>query len=73
MKELCGGVLFIDEAYSLTPDDSNIDYGKEALATLVKAMEDYKDELVVIFAGYTKEMKKFINSNSGIASRIGYI
>ena len=72
MKELCGGVLFIDEAYSLTPDDSNIDYGKEALATLVKAMEDYKDELVVIFAGYTKEMKKFINSNSGIASRIGY-
>ena len=67
-----GGVLFIDEAYSLTNSDSNIDYGHEAMATLIKAMEDHKDELVVIFAGYTKEMKDFMNSNSGIASRIGY-
>ena len=67
-----GGVLFIDEAYSLSPKDSLRDFGKEAIATLIKAMEDNRDDLVVIFAGYTKEMKDFVNSNSGIASRIGY-
>ena len=66
-----GGVLFIDEAYSLTSSSSD-DFGNEAISTLIKAMEDYKDELVVIFAGYKKEMKKFMQSNSGIASRIGY-
>jgi len=67
-----GGVLFIDEAYSLTPPDADRDFGHEAIATLIKAMEDHKDEIVVIFAGYTKEMKRFVNANSGIASRIGY-
>lgn len=67
-----GGVLFIDEAYSLTPKDSARDFGQEAITTLIKAMEDYRDDIVVIFAGYTKEMKDFVNSNSGIASRIGY-
>ena len=67
-----GGVLFIDEAYSLSPKDSLRDFGKEAIATIIKAMEDNRDDLVVIFAGYTKEMKDFVNSNSGIASRIGY-
>lgn len=67
-----GGVLFIDEAYSLTPKDSARDFGQEAITTLIKAMEDHRDDLVVIFAGYTKEMKEFVNSNSGIASRIGY-
>ena len=67
-----GGVLFIDEAYSLSPKDSLRDFGKEAISTLIKAMEDNRDDLVVIFAGYTKEMKDFVNSNSGIASRIGY-
>ena len=67
-----GGVLFIDEAYSLSPKDSLNDFGKEAIATLIKAMEDNRDDLVVIFAGYIKEMKDFVNSNSGIASRIGY-
>ena len=67
-----GGVLFIDEAYSLSPKDSLNDLGKEAIAPLIKAMEDNRDDLVVIFAGYTKEMKDFVNSNSGIASRIGY-
>ena len=67
-----GGVLFIDEAYSLSPKDSLNDLGKEAIATLIKAMEDNRDDLVVIFAGYTKEMKDFVNLNSGIASRIGY-
>ena len=72
IESALGGVLFIDEAYSLTPKDSARDFGQEAISTLIKAMEDHKDELVVIFAGYTKEMKDFVNSNSGIASRIGY-
>ena len=72
IESALGGVLFIDEAYSLTPKNSSMDYGQEAISTLIKAMEDHKDELVVIFAGYTKEMKDFVNSNSGIASRIGY-
>lgn len=66
-----GGVLFIDEAYTLAPKSEN-DFGVEAIATLIKAMEDCKDELVVIFAGYKDEMKTFIDSNPGIASRIGY-
>ena len=72
IESALGGVLFIDEAYSLTPKDNPKDFGHEAISTLIKAMEDHKDELVVIFAGYTKEMKDFVNSNSGIASRIGY-
>ena len=72
IESALGGVLFIDEAYSLTPKDNPRDFGREAISTLIKAMEDHRDELVVIFAGYTKEMKDFVNSNSGIASRIGY-
>ena len=72
IESALGGVLFIDEAYSLTQFDDSRDFGQEVISTLIKAMEDYKDELVVIFAGYTKEMKRFVNSNSGIASRIGY-
>ena len=68
-----GGVLFIDEAYSLAQvKGSSSDFGAEAIATLIKAMEDHKGEFVVIFAGYKDEMKTFIDSNSGIASRIGY-
>ena len=67
-----GGVLFIDEAYALTPKDNSHDFGGEAIATLIKAMEDHKDQLIVIFAGYRDEMKNFIDSNPGIASRIGY-
>ena len=67
-----GGVLFIDEAYALASDGQMNSYNDEAIATLIKAMEDYRDELVVIFAGYTKEMQKFLDSNSGIVSRIGY-
>ena len=66
-----GGILFIDEAYALASDGSN-SYNDEAIATLIKAMEDFRDDLVVIFAGYTKEMEAFLNSNSGIVSRIGY-
>jgi SpoVK/Ycf46/Vps4 family AAA+-type ATPase len=64
-------VLFIDEAYSLA-QDSHDPYGREAINTLVPALEDYRDRLVVIFAGYTSEMQDFLNANSGIESRIGY-
>ena len=62
------GVLFIDEAYSLISKSEN-DYGKEAIATLLKRMEDNRDRLIVILAGYTKEMKDFIDSNPGLQSR----
>ena len=61
-------VLFIDEAYSLVSEGSN-DYGKEAVATLIKRMEDDRDKLVLIIAGYTNEMKKFIDTNPGVKSR----
>jgi len=67
-----GGVLFIDEAYALTPPDPDQDYGAEAIATLIKAMEDHRGEFIVIFAGYKKEMERFTDSNPGIASRIAY-
>lgn len=62
------GVLFIDEAYSLTPTHSS-DFGGEAIATLVKAMEDFRGDLAVIAAGYTGEMTEFIASNPGLRSR----
>lgn len=62
------GVLFIDEAYALTPT-SDVDFGAEAIATLVKAMEDHRDELAVIVAGYEDEMTHFIGSNPGLRSR----
>ena len=65
------GVLFIDEAYSLAVKGEN-SYNAEAIATLIQAMENYRDKLVVIFAGYTSEMQDFLDSNSGIVSRIGY-
>ena len=63
-----GGVLFIDEAYSLSTDSSN-DYGKEAIATLIKRMEDNRDNLVVIVAGYTDKMEEFLELNPGLKSR----
>ena len=71
IEKSMNGVLFIDEAYSLAVKDGN-SYNAEAIATLIQAMENYRDKLVVIFAGYTKEMQDFLNSNSGITSRIGY-
>ena len=69
VKEAMGGVLFIDEAYSLARSDSDVDYGYEAVDTLIKAMEDHRDDLVVIVAGYPDLMDKFINSNPGLKSR----
>lgn len=64
-----GGVLFIDEAYALVKNAHETDYGHEAIATLLKLMEDHRDDLIVIVAGYTEEMTEFIDSNPGLKSR----
>lgn len=64
-----GGVLFIDEAYSITENDHTDSYGRECLTELTKALEDYRDDLVVIVAGYTEPMKQFFESNPGLRSR----
>ena len=73
VSKAMGGVLFIDEAYSLASGNGQGNsYNEEAVATLIQLMENNRDDLVVIFAGYTKEMQDFLNLNSGIVSRIGY-
>ena len=70
IEEAMGGVLFIDEAYSLARSaDQGTDFGQEAIDTILKAMEDHRDEFVVIVAGYTKPMETFIHSNPGLQSR----
>lgn len=67
IDEALGGILFIDEAYTLVKDGN--DYGQEAIDTILKAMEDHRDDFIVIVAGYTGLMQKFINSNPGLKSR----
>lgn len=69
VQDAMGGVLFIDEAYSLVPKDKSDMYGQEAISTLLKMMEDHRDDLVVIVAGYQEEMQRFIQSNPGLKSR----
>jgi stage V sporulation protein K len=63
------GVLFIDEAYGLVPKDARSDFGAEAVTTLLKLMEDYRERLVVIAAGYPEEMQHLMDSNPGLKSR----
>lgn len=67
-----GGVLFIDEAYSITENEKSDSYGRECLTELTKALEDYRSDLVVIVAGYDDLMKKFFESNPGLKSRFNY-
>lgn len=69
LESALGGVLFIDEAYSLSQGSEN-DFGKEAIDEILKFMEDHRKDMVIIFAGYTKEMSAFLQMNSGLASRI---
>ena len=71
IKEAYGGILFIDEAYTLNSKSEN-DFGSEAIGTLIKEMEDNRDKLIVIMAGYTKEMKELLNINPGLESRIKF-
>jgi probable Rubsico expression protein CbbX len=72
MKRAMGGVLFIDEAYHLYRDGSGKDYGQEAIEVMMQVMENQRDQLVVIFAGYPDRMEAFLESNPGLRSRIAF-
>ena len=72
INEARGGILFIDEAYALTPEDDRNDFGQEAVDCLLKRMEDYRDDFVVIAAGYEAPMQRFLKSNSGLISRFNH-
>jgi probable Rubsico expression protein CbbX len=71
LKKAEGGVLFIDEAYSLHKPENERDYGSEAIEVLLQAMEERRDDLVVVFAGYRERMERFFSSNPGLRSRVG--
>src|SRR5918994_1564031 len=72
LKKAMGGVLFIDEAYYLYRPDNERDYGQEAIEMLLQQMEDHRDDLVVILAGYQDRMGQFFRSNPGLSSRIAH-
>ena len=72
IDQAMGGVLFIDEAYTLTANKGQNDFGQEAVDTILKAMEDYRDQMIVIVAGYTELMKEFLETNPGLKSRFNY-
>jgi stage V sporulation protein K len=71
IKKSLGGILFIDEAYALARGGEK-DFGKEAIDTIVKAMEDHKDNLIIIMAGYRNEMEEFLETNPGLRSRFAF-
>lgn len=72
LEKAYGGILFIDEAYALTVNRREGDYGFEAVDTILKGMEDHRDELIIIVAGYTEPMLEFLNSNPGLKSRFNH-
>ena len=73
VQKAMGGVLFLDEAYSLIEGEGNSTFGKEALSVLVKAMSDYKGQFVMIFAGYERKVRQMLSNNAGVERRIKYI